>query len=198
MHDSLHSVLKILHKILPKLLSVININSHTSSADAGLLPRAADRTRVRCAHRARARWEILRVGKVVARDAKFSEQSTADAGLLPRAADRTSVRCAHRARARWEILRVGKVVARDGIEPPTPAFSGPRSTTELSGQCGRGNDSDDYKQGRGIGEVSEAGWEPAGLMSIADSFWFEEFDSGILMQESGQGSLPADELLVEG
>jgi hypothetical protein len=24
-------------------------------------------------------------------------------------------------------------VARDGIEPPTPAFSGPRSTTELSG-----------------------------------------------------------------
>ncbi len=27
----------------------------------------------------------------------------------------------------------GVVVARDGIEPPTPAFSGPRSTTELSG-----------------------------------------------------------------
>ena len=26
-----------------------------------------------------------------------------------------------------------EVVARDGIEPPTPAFSGPRSTTELSG-----------------------------------------------------------------
>ena len=26
-----------------------------------------------------------------------------------------------------------KVVARDGIEPPTPAFSGPRSTTELPG-----------------------------------------------------------------
>ena len=26
------------------------------------------------------------------------------------------------------------VVARDGIEPPTPAFSGPRSTTELPGQ----------------------------------------------------------------
>jgi hypothetical protein len=26
-----------------------------------------------------------------------------------------------------------KMVARDGIEPPTPAFSGPRSTTELSG-----------------------------------------------------------------
>jgi hypothetical protein len=24
-------------------------------------------------------------------------------------------------------------VARDGIEPPTPAFSGPRSTTELPG-----------------------------------------------------------------
>ena len=24
-------------------------------------------------------------------------------------------------------------MARDGIEPPTPAFSGPRSTTELSG-----------------------------------------------------------------
>src|SRR5580693_10670470 len=28
---------------------------------------------------------------------------------------------------------VKRVVARDGIEPPTPAFSGPRSTTELSG-----------------------------------------------------------------
>jgi hypothetical protein len=26
------------------------------------------------------------------------------------------------------------MVARDGIEPPTPAFSGPRSTTELPGQ----------------------------------------------------------------
>ena len=26
-----------------------------------------------------------------------------------------------------------KMVARDGIEPPTPAFSGPRSTTELPG-----------------------------------------------------------------
>jgi hypothetical protein len=25
------------------------------------------------------------------------------------------------------------MVARDGIEPPTPAFSGPRSTTELPG-----------------------------------------------------------------
>jgi hypothetical protein len=29
----------------------------------------------------------------------------------------------------WRVM----VVARDGIEPPTPAFSGPRSTTELSG-----------------------------------------------------------------
>lgn len=28
---------------------------------------------------------------------------------------------------------IAEVVARDGIEPPTPAFSGPRSTTELSG-----------------------------------------------------------------
>ena len=28
---------------------------------------------------------------------------------------------------------IAGVVARDGIEPPTPAFSGPRSTTELSG-----------------------------------------------------------------
>ena len=26
-----------------------------------------------------------------------------------------------------------RMVARDGIEPPTPAFSGPRSTTELPG-----------------------------------------------------------------
>ena len=31
-----------------------------------------------------------------------------------------------------------KMVARDGIEPPTPAFSGPRSTTELSGQLSHG------------------------------------------------------------
>jgi hypothetical protein len=33
------------------------------------------------------------------------------------------------ARICWDL----RVVARDGIEPPTPAFSGPRSTTELSG-----------------------------------------------------------------
>jgi hypothetical protein len=32
----------------------------------------------------------------------------------------------------WTLVDLG-VVARDGIEPPTPAFSGPRSTTELSG-----------------------------------------------------------------
>src|SRR5476649_1162576 len=32
----------------------------------------------------------------------------------------------------WIVLYL-EVVARDGIEPPTPAFSGPRSTTELSG-----------------------------------------------------------------
>src|SRR5271170_611583 len=32
----------------------------------------------------------------------------------------------------WTLVDVG-MVARDGIEPPTPAFSGPRSTTELSG-----------------------------------------------------------------
>ena len=32
-------------------------------------------------------------------------------------------------RLEWDL----RVVARDGIEPPTPAFSGPRSTTELSG-----------------------------------------------------------------
>jgi hypothetical protein len=31
------------------------------------------------------------------------------------------------------ILGLLSVVARDGIEPPTPAFSGLRSTTELSG-----------------------------------------------------------------
>ncbi len=30
-------------------------------------------------------------------------------------------------------VKIEEVVARDGIEPPTPAFSGPRSTTELSG-----------------------------------------------------------------
>jgi hypothetical protein len=27
-----------------------------------------------------------------------------------------------------------EMVAREGIEPPTPAFSGPRSTTELPGR----------------------------------------------------------------
>ena len=32
-----------------------------------------------------------------------------------------------------ESSGTGVVVARDGIEPPTPAFSGPRSTTELPG-----------------------------------------------------------------
>src|ERR1700721_3135839 len=41
--------------------------------------------------------------------------------------------------ARWRLsegscrLLIPQMVARDGIEPPTPAFSGPRSTTELSG-----------------------------------------------------------------
>ncbi len=37
------------------------------------------------------------------------------------------------AQARLELFLSEEVVARDGIEPPTPAFSGPRSTTELSG-----------------------------------------------------------------
>jgi hypothetical protein len=32
----------------------------------------------------------------------------------------------------WDWM--SEMVARDGIEPPTPAFSGPRSTTELPGQ----------------------------------------------------------------
>ena len=42
----------------------------------------------------------------------------------------TSERKAHD----WNVQGcVMVVVARDGIEPPTPAFSGPRSTTELSG-----------------------------------------------------------------
>jgi hypothetical protein len=36
-------------------------------------------------------------------------------------------------RARSERTLHAMVVARDGIEPPTPAFSGPRSTTELPG-----------------------------------------------------------------
>src|SRR5205807_9418350 len=34
---------------------------------------------------------------------------------------------------RFRLRVVIQMVARDGIEPPTPAFSGPRSTTELSG-----------------------------------------------------------------
>jgi hypothetical protein len=38
--------------------------------------------------------------------------------------------CLHRL---GSTLEGNEVVARDGIEPPTPAFSGPRSTTELSG-----------------------------------------------------------------
>ena len=36
------------------------------------------------------------------------------------------------ARPRFQSQQ-SKMVARDGIEPPTPAFSGPRSTTELPG-----------------------------------------------------------------
>src|ERR1700748_20786 len=36
-------------------------------------------------------------------------------------------------RGRTCVQVVENVVARAGIEPPTPAFSGPRSTTELSG-----------------------------------------------------------------
>ena len=43
-------------------------------------------------------------------------------------------RFAHKALERgFRFIGYLKVVARDGIEPPTPAFSGPRSTTELSG-----------------------------------------------------------------
>ena len=43
----------------------------------------------------------------------------------------------YQVRGEWQLLpgkeRVIWMVARDGIEPPTPAFSGPRSTTELPG-----------------------------------------------------------------
>ncbi len=39
------------------------------------------------------------------------------------------------------------MVARDGIEPPTPAFSGPRSTTELSGL------GENYFQGGMLAEI---------------------------------------------
>jgi hypothetical protein len=48
---------------------------------------------------------------------------------------RGQIHCAPRkARARLKLVQgKTKVVARDGIEPPTPAFSGPRSTTELPG-----------------------------------------------------------------
>jgi hypothetical protein len=42
------------------------------------------------------------------------------------------LRARTRGRAECVFARL-QVVARDGIEPPTPAFSGPRSTTELSG-----------------------------------------------------------------
>ena len=52
------------------------------------------------------------------------------------------------------------MVARDGIEPPTPAFSGPRSTTELSG-LGESKDaasayvvSESAASGGGPGQVS--------------------------------------------
>ena len=38
-----------------------------------------------------------------------------------------------RERASAKHCQTWEMVARDGIEPPTPAFSGPRSTTELSG-----------------------------------------------------------------
>ena len=51
-------------------------------------------------------------------------------------------------------------MARDGIEPPTPAFSGPRSTTELSG-LGESKDaasayvvSESAASGGGPGQVS--------------------------------------------
>jgi hypothetical protein len=53
------------------------------------------------------------------------------------------------------------MVARDGIEPPTPAFSGPRSTTELSGlgvprsACARW-----------VWETSSCGGDPAGGKQI--------------------------------
>ena len=59
-----------------------------------------------------------------------------------------------------DFVRCGDVVARDGIEPPTPAFSGPRSTTELSG-LGESKDaasayvvSESAASGGGPGQVS--------------------------------------------
>jgi hypothetical protein len=52
------------------------------------------------------------------------------------------------------------MVARDGIEPPTPAFSGPRSTTELPGlsrdvQLSAAADEDFRAMPAKVGEVHE-------------------------------------------
>src|ERR1700683_1371172 len=65
------------------------------------------------------------------------------------------------------------MVARDGIEPPTPAFSGPRSTTELSG-LGESKDaasayvvSESAASGGGPGQVSNCAQATSVSIAIA-------------------------------
>ena len=53
------------------------------------------------------------------------------------------------------------VVARDGIEPPTPAFSGPRSTTELSGLGVDPGVCAEAQRASGSGSSGRADSEPA-------------------------------------
>src|ERR1700691_5375496 len=65
------------------------------------------------------------------------------------------------------------MVARDGIDPPTPAFSGPRSTTELSG-LGESKDaasayvvSESAASGGGPGQVSNCAQATSVSIAIA-------------------------------
>jgi hypothetical protein len=72
-----------------------------------------------------------------------------------------ALRSAQGESADWTYSDENKeVVARDGIEPPTPAFSGPRSTTELPGL------SEDFQLQflRGIRRCRKKGW--AGPRSV--------------------------------
>jgi hypothetical protein len=56
-------------------------------------------------------------------------------------------------------------VARDGIEPPTPAFSGPRSTTELSGL----GESKDAASAYVVSESAASGGEPGQVSNCAQA-----------------------------
>ena len=62
------------------------------------------------------------------------------------------------------------MVARDGIEPPTPAFSGPRSTTELPGLRAH----DTPKAAEYLVNLDPAKWDENWKMTAGDQTWIND------------------------